>query len=51
MTLGACHTCKYAELILMPTTCKYGLSDQVLIIPLSKESLWRAERVQSYREL
>src|SRR5271156_4229916 len=51
MTLRACHTCKHAELILVPTTCKYGLSDQVLIIPLTKEPLWCAERVQSYTEL
>jgi hypothetical protein len=51
MTLRACHTCKHAELILVPTTCKYGLSDQVLIISLTKEPLWCAERVQSYTEL
>jgi hypothetical protein len=37
MTLRACQTGKHAELILVLTTCNYGLLDQVLIIRLTNE--------------
>jgi hypothetical protein len=37
MTLRACQTGKHAELILVLTTCNYGLLVQVLIIRLTKE--------------